>query len=321
MIQALKLIKAPKNNRLIYLICFSYLLVISAFMVWHRLWFSPDQFFLAAILVAIFIGGLGRFLKDWAPFILLFLSYEYLRGLAPFLNDNVHITEMIRADQLLFGYIPTVELQRLFYRSATPQWYDFAASFLYMAHFIVPMISAFLFWLISKKTFREFTLALILLSFAAFTTYVLYPAMPPWLAANNGYTPPIAKIMDEIVHSFGSPVAMPTIYSLFRGDEVAAIPSLHAAFPLLVLLFYIRLFKGWGFLVIPYVLGVWYAVVYLGEHYVIDVFIGALYAATFFLLVIYRRQLASIINPKRVVQTVRYLPTTVRVLLRKVSVD
>lgn len=285
---AFKLMAGPKSNRLIYIVCLLYLLLISAFMVWHRMWFSPDQFFLVAILAAIFIGGLGRFIKDWVPFILLFLGYEFLRGLAPILNGNVHIYEMIAADKFMFGFIPTLKLQALLFRPNNPAWYDILASSLYMAHFIVPMITAFVFWLINRRVFREFTLAMILLSFSAFATYVFYPAMPPWLASNQGHLPPLQKIMDVSIASLGHPFALPTMYSLFRGDEVAAMPSLHAAFPLLVLLFCIRQFKWRGLAALPYVLGVWFSVVYLGEHYVIDVIFGAIYTIIIFSVVIKR---------------------------------
>lgn len=307
----LRAVTKPKTNRLVYITCLLYLLSISLFMVWHRVWFSPDQFFLGAILAALFIGGLGRFLKDWAPFILLFLSYEFLRGLAPILNNQVHITEMIAADKFMFGYVPAVALQKALYHPNAPQWYDFMASFLYMAHFIVPMLTAFLFWLVSKKTFREFTLALIILSFAAFGTYVLYPAMPPWLAANNGYLPQLPKIMDQIVVYMGHPIALPTLYSLFRGDEVAAMPSLHAAFPLLVTLFFTRLFKWCGLLLVPYVLGVWFSVVYLGEHYAIDVLFGAIYAVVAFILVINLERVNAKHHSKRLLRAVRILPAQV----------
>ena len=59
---------------------------------------------------------------------------------------------------------------------------------------------------------------------------------------------------------------------------------MHAAYPLLVFLFLWegrrRLATMWA----PFVLVVWFAVVYLGHHYVIDVFGGAMYALAGYLL-------------------------------------
>ncbi len=169
-----------------------------------------------------------------------------------------------------------------------------------MAHFIAPMLFAFLLWMTSRSVFKEYTSALLLLSFAAFITYVLYPAAPPWMASGEGYLPPLQKVMDSTVALLGSPISMPSVYSLFRGDAVAAMPSLHAAYPLLLLLFAVRKFKTWGLVLVPYVAGVWFAVIYLGEHYFIDVLIGAVYAIFVFNLVIERKiweqRLAGIIS-------------------------
>jgi membrane-associated phospholipid phosphatase len=65
---------------------------------------------------------------------------------------------------------------------------------------------------------------------------------------------------------------------------VAAIPSLHAAYPLLLLLFAWRFFGLRALVLAPYVAGVWLAVVYMGEHYVFDVLVGAAYSVAAFVL-------------------------------------
>jgi membrane-associated phospholipid phosphatase len=69
---------------------------------------------------------------------------------------------------------------------------------------------------------------------------------------------------------------------LLRNDS-AAVPSLHAAYALLVTLFSLTLSRRWGLLAIPYTLGMWFAIVYFGEHYVSDAIIGALLALAVFL--------------------------------------
>jgi len=60
---------------------------------------------------------------------------------------------------------------------------------------------------------------------------------------------------------------------------VAAMPSLHAAYPAMLLLFFWR--DGWR-LRIPfalYTLAMGFALVYGGEHFVTDILVGWLYAA------------------------------------------
>ena len=66
---------------------------------------------------------------------------------------------------------------------------------------------------------------------------------------------------------------------------MAAVPSLHAAYPLLTLFFLVRKYKIKGLLLLPYVLGIWFAIVCFGEHYVFDIVIGAIYAILAFILV------------------------------------
>ncbi|MBI3397503.1 phosphatase PAP2 family protein [Candidatus Woesebacteria bacterium] len=296
-------LKLSRAHQITYFLAILYIVLICLFMVWHHLWFSPDQFFVFGIFGAVFLGSFWQFLKDWTPFVFSFLSYEFLRGLAPLLNNKVHINEMIDADMKFFGFIPTLKLQEALFHPNNPQWYDVAAVILYSLHFIVPMMAAFIFWVINKEIFREFAIALIALSFMAYITYVAYPAMPPWLASNKGYLPPLTKVLDNTIVQMGHPMTMPTIYSLFRGDEVAAVPSLHAAYPLLVMLFCIKQFKKWGFLLLPYVMGVWFTVIYGGEHYFIDVLLGALYALVVFIVVANRQRFSVKIFPLSVLKT------------------
>jgi len=86
-------------------------------------------------------------------------------------------------------------------------------------------------------------------------------------------------------HFFQTNITLPSIYSLFGGNPVAAMPSIHAAFPLMIFFFLFKWNKKVGLAIIPYVLGVWFAVIYLGEHYFIDVAMGALYATVIFIIV------------------------------------
>ena len=69
------------------------------------------------------------------------------------------------------------------------------------------------------------------------------------------------------------------IESHLLANPVAAVPSLHAAYALLVLLFACAWRGRIGLWAAPYTLGMWFTVVYLGDHYVVDILIGAAYAA------------------------------------------
>lgn len=270
--------------KLVYLLPIIYILVVSIYMLWHRAWFSPDQFFAFAIVATLFIGRTKQFLRDWIPILLLLFGYEYLRGIVPYLTKYVNIWPMIRADELLFGYLPTIKLQAVLFDGITIHWYDYVAVTLYISHFVIPMVIAFVFWIHDRKIFKEYTAAFLVLSYLAFFTFIIFPAMPPWMASNQGYIPPLKKIMDQVMASFAHPIDVPSVYRFFGANLVAAVPSLHAAYPWLIFIFILKKFRGLSILAIPYVAGVWFAVVYLGEHYAVDVFAGFVYASGAYLI-------------------------------------
>ena len=59
-----------------------YLAVVTLFMVFVlHLSVSPERLLILMLIAALLLGRAKRFLADWIPFLVLFLSYEYLRGL------------------------------------------------------------------------------------------------------------------------------------------------------------------------------------------------------------------------------------------------
>ena len=272
----------------------AYFAVVSIFLIWHGKFFSPDQFFAAAILITLFLGRSKAFIKDWSVPVVLLLSYDYLRGLVPSLTQGVNIYPMINFDKAVFGSLPTNSLQSVFYTNGTVNWYDYLGAGLYMSHFITPMIIGFIFWLKDRDTFQKYFLSLLLLSYAAFFTYILFPAMPPWMASQKGLIPEVSKVMDRVFISLPKAIDLPSVYQFVGANLVAAVPSLHAAYPLLTFFFLVKKFKALGFLILPYILGIWFSIVYFGEHYVFDIVAGALYAVAAFCLVLYFQKIIKI---------------------------
>jgi hypothetical protein len=134
-----------------------------------------------------------------------------------------------------------------------------------------------------RRLATGYTWAFLAMNVAGFATYYLYPAAPPWYVAQWGLGPanfsaqasPAAAIRwDQLtgLHYFES----------FYGrsaDIFGAIPSLHAAQPLLVFLFARQL----GSRALSWTTGLYYLLVcfsalYLQHHYLLDVLIGSTYA-------------------------------------------
>jgi hypothetical protein len=242
----------------------------------------PDRYFVVLLVPVLFIRRARAFALDWSPFLLLLFSYEFLRGLAGKVGQ-VHYFLAMHFDQLLFGTPPSVWLQQRFAHSA-PAPYDYIAAVLYLMHFVAPLSFAFVLWMRSREEFARFTSSFLVLSYAALATFVVFPAAPPWLASQQGYLPEVHEQVGVVLSAFPSHFHLPTVYQLFDPNQVAAIPSLHAAYPLLLLLFACRFFGPRALVLAPYVAGVWLAVIYMGEHYVFDVAVGALYSVAAFVL-------------------------------------
>jgi membrane-associated phospholipid phosphatase len=267
-----------RDDRAILLGIFLFPVVTGAMMLAHGAFLSPDQFFLLAFVGVFFLGQARAFLWDWLPPILLLLGYDSLRGAMPDLMHRVHILPMIEFDRGIFGGASTVLLQERFFTPGHTHWYDTAAVILYFLHFLVPLIVALLFWFIDRALFKRLMASMVILSYLAFITYYVFPAMPPWMASTRGFVPPVARIISIVLGSFGHPMVLPTVYKYFGVNRIAAVPSLHAAFPFMIALFLTEKFPRWGRLAFIYPAAVWLAVVYLGEHYVFDIVAGVCFA-------------------------------------------
>jgi hypothetical protein len=226
-----------------------------------------------------------RVVVDWLPFYVLLTLYDMLRGSAgSWLMP--HAIPQIRIDQWLFGgTAPTVSLQHALYTPGVAHVWDYAAFAVYMTHFVVPFAAAGFLWKYAHDRFRRFLVLFSLLTFAALLTYALYPAVPPWMASQNGFLPPTAKIIDEM----WTHVRLGNGSGIFSGtghfaDPVAAVPSLHAAYPLLLVMFFWKRAGRWRWLLALYPLAMAFTLVYTAEHFAIDVLLGWLYAVVVFVV-------------------------------------
>ena len=180
--------------------------------------------------------------------------------------------------------IPTVVLQRALYTPGEVRWYDVGATAFWAMHFVLPLLFAFLLWTRDRSLYRRFVYALLALAFAGFATYVVFPAVPPWLASRWGSMPEHVHLIRADVLSqpgFGSGLSWLAEHG--NPNPVAAMPSLHAAYPALVLIFCLFRWRSMAPLALLYCLGLWFSIVYIGDHYVVDVLAGIAYAVAAYL--------------------------------------
>jgi membrane-associated phospholipid phosphatase len=227
---------------------------------------------------------------EWLPFGAVLLAYDRLRGMADELLFRAHTWPQLHFDERLFGgVVPTVRLQHALYHGPDAlRWYDYGTWAVYMSHFFATLVVAMALWLVARRHFRRYAAMVSLLALVGFATYALFPAVPPWLAGQQGALPEVDRLVGVVWSGVGLSVMGPlfekgTEYS----NQVAAMPSLHAAYALLIALFLWPLARRWWWrgLLAAYPPAMGFALVYSGEHYVADVLMGWIYAAAVFLAV------------------------------------
>lgn len=256
-------------------VAFVYLIAISAWLLTHGGWPTPDYLIPPLLLVAIALGRGWPFVFDWGPFLLLVLSWQATAGVADQFGGTVHVSQIVDAEMWLWGgRIPTVELQDRLFDPARAHWYDWAGTVQHALHFVLPVVVGLVIWLRGRRLYWRYLASLMTLFYLGFAGYVLYPTAPPWMAGMQDMIPPVHRIAVETVLRLPSSAPIGLAYTHFSANQVAAMPSLHAAVPLLLALVLVRL---WGWRALPalvYPLAMGFNLVYLGEHYSLDVLAG-----------------------------------------------
>jgi membrane-associated phospholipid phosphatase len=257
-----------------------YLALVSGVMIWRGISVSPDYLLLAMVPLALLTGRFVAFLRDWVPFVALFLGYEALSGVAPKLGVAPHIYGMVRVERDLFdGRSPNELLQRHF---GDLRWLAIACTIVYFCHFLYPLLVGLILWLVDRGSFLRYVVALLAMSFAAFIVFLLVPTAPPWYAHNVGALPGVHNLLSGTLPSSLSPY-----FQHLDADPVAAFPSLHAAYPTLGALALWRMNRRTAFFTVPWCFIVWFSVIFLGQHYAIDVLGGVALAVITWLVMTY----------------------------------
>jgi hypothetical protein len=285
----------PANNskRLsLVLVAVSLVLFMTLLFVFQRYVFVPKIIIILLIVLgAALMRRLPLLIKDWFVFLSFVYLFDSLRGsiyiLTCRLGLPVHVTYVIGIEQALFGQVPSAVLQaRLLDPAKAPgfTWLEKALTAFHGSHFLAFLLVGFIIWVYKSGSFRLFRTSFYLLVFLGVLGYFLVPTAPPWMAANNfGLIPPLIRF-NGIIFNF----AIPDLSTGFDTNPIAAMPSLHAAFPLLssLILWHFYRWKALAFYV--YAAIVLFTIVYTGDHYITDILAGLLLAVACYVLAIRR---------------------------------
>jgi hypothetical protein len=218
---------------------------------------------------------------EWLPFALILWAYDLLRGQADGLLFETHVRPQLEADRILgLGTVPTVWLQEHLWHGAPDlRWWDYGAWGVYVSYFLATYLLAGWLWFFARDRFRRYVAAVSLLALMGFATYALFPAAPPWLGSSLGELESTTRTIGIVAAELPW-LDFSTLFE--RGSEyanpVAAVPSLHAAYTLLVVVTLWPLVPRWVRPVLAlYPPAMAFALVYTAEHYLVDVLLGWAY--------------------------------------------
>jgi membrane-associated phospholipid phosphatase len=227
-------------------------------------------------------GWMRSVVLEWLPFAMILWAYDLLRGQADGLLFQAHVLPQLRADEFFgAGVAPTVRLQNWLWDGVFDiHWYDYAAWLVYVSYFLATYVVAAILWFVARDRFRRYVVMVSVVAMMGFATYALVPAAPPGMASELGELAPTTRLIG-IVWSHIPIGSFDTLYEKGANysNQVAAVPSLHAAYTLLVTLTLWPLVRRW-WLRVPlalYPVAMAFALVYTAEHYFVDILLGWIY--------------------------------------------
>jgi membrane-associated phospholipid phosphatase len=197
---------------------------------------------------------------------------------------RVHIRYPIVADRILgLGSLPTVRLQRALARVGEdgPVWrgLDRVLVWTHWSWFMIPHGTVLYILLRHPERFtRAAAMTYTVFNLGA-TFYWVIPTAPPWYAAGaEERTGEGAREVRRMMVEYGEHFwrdGWSSLYSVFGGNPLAAMPSLHFATSLMAALLLSEVGVLPGALGWTYTATLGFALVYLGEHYAADLLAGA----------------------------------------------
>ncbi len=210
------------------------------------------------------------FLQMWA----YYAHYDMPDDDPQALLRRTRVDYPIRVDRAIgAGTPPTIRLQRALGKPGRIAAHDLALSAIHWAWFVVPHGTVIYLLLRHPERFPRGA-ALTAATFdGGLLVYWAVPTAPPWWAAQTGRMEPVRRIMVEAGERVWGRVWRP-LYDSLEGNPFAAMPSLHFGTSVMAARVLSEVGRGPGALGWTYALTLGFGLVYLGEHYVVDLIAG-----------------------------------------------
>jgi membrane-associated phospholipid phosphatase len=207
-------------------------------------------------------------------------TYEMPNDDPDALRARVRVDYPVRIDRVLgLGRLPSLRLQDAF---ATPGRVRGPEQVLVWAHwiwFLVPHSTVGYMLMRRPERFPRAAAMTYAVYDLGLVAYWVLPTAPPWYASQQGRLRDrkelaLRRMMVEHGEAFWKDGWAP-LYSVLGGNPLAAMPSLHFATSLMAARLLAEVGPVHGAIGWSYALTLGFALVYLGEHYVVDLVAGA----------------------------------------------
>ena len=222
-----------------------------------------------------------KFITGFSVFIVFWIIFDFMKAFPNYQYNTVHIESLYNAEKQLFGI--GVNGLRLtpneYWQQHNTTFLDIISGLFYLCWMPVPLFFAgYLFFAKRREQFMQFALTFLFVNLIGFVGYYMYPAAPPWYVqqygfAFNAHTPGNTAGLHRFDDYFHAGI-FSALYSK-SSNVFAAMPSLHASYPLIVLYFGIKNKLGWINAVFTLIMaGIWFSAIYSSHHYVLDILAG-----------------------------------------------
>lgn len=207
-----------------------------------------------------------------------------MKAIPNYEHATVHIADLYNFEKHIFGI-------NLNGKTVTPNEYlaikgttflDIVTGLFYLCWIPVPLSFAAYLFFTNRRQFLYFALTFLLVNLLGFTVYYLYPAAPPWYIQQHGFVfEPLKLASTGGLGKFDAYFHIDLFKSIYaKGSNVfAAMPSLHSAYPVIVVYYAFKNRLGIvKYLFTVVMAGIWFTAVYASHHYILDVMAGILTA-------------------------------------------
>ena len=246
---------------------------------------NEREMIITALLIGAFLLVALLFASNTFKLLALYVAavvlFSHVRAFADSTGIPIHYDYAPAIDRVVgLGALPSTVLQDKLYDPAQLSLMDWVLYAVYTSYFSVIHLLTPLLLLAKRDWFPRHVIMCVIVFWGGLLIYYLLPTAPPWLASSGE----VSRVMDHVGRSINE-ASYEAGQEQFGTNPVAAMPSVHMAATVVVALSLWRLWRPLAVLGAIYAVVMGFALIYFGEHYVIDVLAGVLLAVAAYVAV------------------------------------